>query len=322
MSPVNTEPVTERTQSATTDTPSRHLTVMEEYGYSMGNPIGYGSYGAVFEAILVRNNTKLAMKIISKRKASREYLSKFLPREVQVMKALRHRNLIHFYQAIETTSRVYLALELAPGGGVLEKIHEHGPCQEPLAGKWFSQLSLGMGYIHGKGIVHRDLKLDNLLLDKNENIKISDFGFSKVAYIPGSICELSQTYCGSFAYVCPEILLGTPYCPFLADVWSMGVILYIFLTAHPPFDDTNLNRLIKEMHQKVTFPKRDHISQESKELVWKMLCQPSNRSSMIEILRSPWILRFLPEPPDAEIKALEAIPASLRCVTEVTKKED
>lgn len=73
----------------------------------------------------------------------------------QVMKVLRHKYLINFYQAIETTSRVYIILELAQGGDVLEWIQRYGACSEPLAGKWFSQLTLGIAYLHSKSIVHR-----------------------------------------------------------------------------------------------------------------------------------------------------------------------
>ncbi|XP_053558342.1 testis-specific serine/threonine-protein kinase 4 [Bombina bombina] len=252
------------TQSNPTGSPSQHLIIMKKYGYSLGSLIGYGEYGTVYEVTFVRKKKQLAMKIISTRKAPREYLSKFLQREVQVMKMLQHQHVITLHQAIKTTSYVYLILELAEGGGILEYIHKYFPCQEPLSGKLFSQLSLGMGYIHGKGIVHRNLKLDNLLLDKNGNLKISDSAFSKVAFVPGTGAELSQTFCGTFAYVAPEILLGIPYCPFLSDIWSMGVILFSFLTAQLPFDDSNLRKLFKEMCQKVTFPSSISISQESK----------------------------------------------------------
>uniref|UniRef100_A0A8C2VG11 non-specific serine/threonine protein kinase n=1 Tax=Chinchilla lanigera TaxID=34839 RepID=A0A8C2VG11_CHILA len=203
------------------------------------------------------------------------------------MKILRHKYLISFYQAIETTSRVYIILELAQGGDVLEWIQRYGACSEPLAGKWFSQMTLGMAYLHSKGIVHRilnlitnlfatgrDLKLENLLLDKQENVKISDFGFAKMvssnqisqrssSYQRLSILsQLSQTYCGSFAYSCPEILRGLPYNPFLSDTWSMGVILYTLVVAHLPFDDTNLKKLLRGTQKEVTFPPSHAVSQE------------------------------------------------------------
>nr|WQM43603.1 testis-specific serine kinase 4 [Eurycea tynerensis] len=163
------------------DAAAKSHTIMEEYGYKIGKVIGTGSYGLVYEALLEKQKIQVAVKIISKKKAAGEYLNKFLPREVQVMKTLRHRHIINFYQAIETTSRVYLVLELAPSGDAVERLQKVGPLPECLAGKWFAQLARGMAYIHSKGIVHRDLKLENLLLDKKSNIKISDFGFAKVA---------------------------------------------------------------------------------------------------------------------------------------------
>ncbi|XP_006883242.1 PREDICTED: testis-specific serine/threonine-protein kinase 4 isoform X2 [Elephantulus edwardii] len=296
-----------------------YRSVMEEYGYEVGKVIGNGSYGMVYDAYYTKQKVMVAVKIISKKKASEDYLNKFLPREIQVMKVLRHKNLINFYQAIETTSRVYIVLELAQGGDVLEWIQHYGACSEPLAGKWFSQLTLGIAYLHSKGIVHRDLKLENLLLDKRENVKISDFGFSKMV-IPNlpvrsspsfshmnCFTHLSQTYCGSFAYACPEILLGLPYNPFLSDTWSMGVILYTLVVARLPFDDTNLKKLLKETQKKVVFPSNQTISQECKNLIHQMLRQANKRATILDIVKDPWVVKFQPEQPTHEIKLLETM---------------
>ncbi|CAM5100384.1 unnamed protein product [Natator depressus] len=295
-----------------------YLSVMDQYGYQLGKIIGHGSYGIVYEAYFTKQKAKVAIKIISKKKASDDYLNKFLPREIQVMKGLHHKYLITFYQAIETTSRHYIIMELAPGGDILEWIQSSGPCAEPLAGRWFAQLTLGVAYLHSKAIVHRDLKLENLLLDKRENVKISDFGFSKQVVpqvqppaspsyplLAGS-SPLSQTYCGSFAYACPEILLGLPYNPFLADIWSMGVILYTLVVAHLPFDDTNLKRLLRETQKEVTFPPQPHVSEECKDLVHRLLCPVPRRPTVLDLLQTPWVQRFQGERPHTELRALEA----------------
>ncbi|XP_028933450.1 testis-specific serine/threonine-protein kinase 4 [Ornithorhynchus anatinus] len=296
-----------------------YRSVLDEYGYEIGKVIGHGSYGTVYEAFYTKQKITVAIKIINKKKASEDYLTKFLPREIQVVKVLRHKYLINFYQAIETTSRVYIILELAPGGDVLEWIQRSGACSEPLAGKWFSQLALGIAYLHSKGIVHRDLKLENLLLDKRENVKISDFGFAKMV-IPANqpvrspsyrlmscFGHLSQTYCGSFAYACPEILLGLPYNPFLSDIWSMGVILYTLVVAHLPFDDTNLKRLLRETQKEVVFPSHAHVSSDCKDLIRQLLRQASKRINILDILKNPWVLKFQAERPNHEIRVLETL---------------
>ncbi|EHB18781.1 Testis-specific serine/threonine-protein kinase 4, partial [Heterocephalus glaber] len=263
----------------------------------------------------------------------------------QVMKVLRHKYLISFYQATETTSRVYIILELAQGGDILEWIQCYGACSEALAGKWFSQITLGIAYLHSKGIVHRlltpgasapniinlilnlttnlfatgrNLKLENLLLDKQENVKISDFGFAKMVspnqtghksssyHCASIVSHLSQTYCGSFAYSCPEVLRGLPYNPFLSDTWSMGVILYTLVVARLPFDDTNLKKLLRGTRKEVTFPPNHTISHECKNLILQMLCQAAKRATILDIIKDPWVVKFQPEPTTYEIKLLEA----------------
>nr|XP_025960028.1 testis-specific serine/threonine-protein kinase 4 isoform X1 [Dromaius novaehollandiae] len=196
-----------------------------------------------------------------------------------VLKGLHHKHLITLYQAIETTARHYIIMDLAASGNVLQRVQSQGPCPESLAGHWFSQLVLCLAYLHSRAIVHRDLKLENLLLDCQDNVKISIFGFpQKVApedangeLLRASMAAgapargaLSQTFCGSYAYACPGILQAQAYDPFLADTWSAGVILYALLLGHLPFDDTNLWRLLQQIQQPPIFPSWQPLPQECK----------------------------------------------------------
>ncbi len=209
-------------------------TVLEMHGYQVGKSIGSGSYANVKEAHSTKHKCKVAIKVISKKKAPEEFLEKFLPREINVIKVLRHPSIIQFYQCIETTNKLYIIMELAPKGDLLDILRERKTIDEPQAALWFSQLISGIEYIHDQGVVHRDLKCENVIFDAKLNLKIIDFGFAREGMKPeGEKFLLSETYCGSYAYAPPEILTGTPYAPQMADIWSSGVVLFVMVSFIP-----------------------------------------------------------------------------------------
>ena len=148
-------------------------TVLDLHGYNVGKTLGHGSYATVKAAFSTRHNCNVAVKIISKRKAPKDYLEKFLPREIDVVKILKHPGLIVFLQSIETNNRVYLIMENAPKGDLLDVVRAKRVIQEPQAGIWFGQMIEGLEYCHSKGVVHRDLKCENVLLDEQYNLKIT-----------------------------------------------------------------------------------------------------------------------------------------------------
>lgn len=205
----------------------KRFQVLESQGFIVGKHLGQGSYATVKSAYDVNRKHKVAVKIISKRKAPDDYLVKFLPREIEVVKVLKHPCLISFFQVIETTTRFFLIMELSDHGDLLEQIRVRKTVDEQQAGAWFQNIHDGMLYMHGKQVVHRDLKCENVLINSKGNLKITDFGFAKrmTKHKNGELM-LSETYCGSYAYAPPEILKGNPYDAYVADVWSMGVILF------------------------------------------------------------------------------------------------
>ncbi|XP_070576328.1 testis-specific serine/threonine-protein kinase 4-like [Ptychodera flava] len=259
----------------------------------MGETLGHGSYATVKWAVSAKHKCKVAIKIVSKRKAPEDYLAKFLPREIEVIKHLKHPNLICFLQSIETTSRMYLIMEMAENGDLLDYIKAHGAIPETQAGIWFHQLVDGIEYCHSQGVVHRDLKCENLLLNKHNNLKITDFGFARGNMKPreGRII-LSETYCGSYAYAPPEILRGIPYDPHVSDIWSMGVILFTMIFGRLPFDDTNHKVLIQQVQTRVQFPNNKTISEECKNLVCRILSPAKQRINIHEIHKDPWFVRM------------------------------
>lgn len=254
--------------------------------------IGEGSYGKVSVAYSNRHKTRVAIKIISKKKAPPEFVNKFLPRELEVIKILKHPNIIAFLQSIETTNRVYVIMELADNGDLLDVIRREGHISEPRAGKWYHQLIDAIEYCHSKGVVHRDIKCENILLDRKNNFKLTDFGFSKSGVGLDNSNAISETFCGSYAYACPEILRGSPYDPRLADVWSSCIVLYVMLFGRLPYDDSNLRALLVQVQRPPDFPSSPFVSDDCKALIHKILVVARFRLHIREIRMDSWFRRM------------------------------
>ncbi|XP_028134381.1 testis-specific serine/threonine-protein kinase 3-like [Diabrotica virgifera virgifera] len=283
-------------QVATDPQKEKKLSVLESHGYFLGKTIGTGSYATVRLAESERHDGLVAIKIVSKFSAPADYLKKFLPREIEVVKGLRHPNLIRFLQAIETTHRVYIVMEYAENGSLLDIIRKDGHIDDTRARKWFRQLVDAVEYCHDRGVVHRDIKCENMLMNSEWTLKMSDFGFAR-----GNLKDkngqnvLSETFCGSYAYASPEILKGIPYQPQHADVWSMGVVLFAMVFGRLPFDDSNYKELIKQVSNKVTFPKEPKISSICKSLINKILAPLKSRIRISGIKIDPWFTFTQPD---------------------------
>ncbi|KAJ8954173.1 hypothetical protein NQ318_005768 [Aromia moschata] len=288
-SPPNAAAHSHGTQSAPEADKEKKLSVLESHGYFLGKTIGTGSYATVRVAHSERHEGSVAIKIVSKFSAPADYLKKFLPREIQVVKGLRHPNLIRFLQAIETTHRVYIVMEYAENGSLLDIIRKDQVIDESRARRWFRQLVDAVEYCHERGVVHRDIKCENLLMDAEWRIKLSDFGFAR-GHVRSKNGQpsLSETYCGSYAYASPEILRGIPYQPEYADVWSMGVVLFAMVYGRLPFDDSNYKELIKQVSNKVSFPKDPKISSTCKSLINKILAPLKSRIRISGIRGDAW----------------------------------
>ncbi|XP_012325522.1 testis-specific serine/threonine-protein kinase 1 [Aotus nancymaae] len=267
--------------------------VLKRRGYLLGIDLGEGSYAKVKSAYSERLKFNVAIKIIDRKKAPADFLEKFLPREIEILAMLNHCSIIKTYEIFETShGKVYIVMELAVQGDLLELIKTRGALQEDEARKKFHQLSLAMKYCHDLDVVHRDLKCDNLLLDKDFNIKLSDFSFSKRCLRDDNgRMTLSKTFCGSPAYAAPEVLQGIPYQPKVYDIWSLGVILYIMVCGSMPYDDSNIKKMLRiQKEHRVNFPRSKHLTGECKDLIYCMLQPDVNRRLHIdEVLNHCWM---------------------------------
>ncbi|XP_033112214.1 testis-specific serine/threonine-protein kinase 1-like [Anneissia japonica] len=279
---------------------------LKRRGFTLGHVLGEGSYATVCTSFYDKINAKCAMKIICRRKAPKDFLQKFLPRELRIIRRVRHKNIISFYDVFEVNNKVYIAMEIAGHGDLLEYIKLRGALPEEKSRNFFTQLIDGVEYMHRLGIVHRDLKCENLLLDGKNNIKISDFGFSR-EFNQG---DLSKTFCGSAAYAAPEVLQGIPYQPKAYDVWSMGVILYIMICGSMPYDDSNIKRMIKDQtEKKLGFSSKLKLSKESKELVLCILrSDVSRRYSILDIRQHTWM-----SPVTVQVPSIASTSGAVNC---------
>ena len=227
--------------------------MIAQKGFLVQQTLGSGTYSKVKKALNFTSHIKdthVALKIIDRTQAPQDYQRKFLPREVILWPKLQHSHLITLHDIFQDPYRVFMVLEFAPGGDCLQYIQKYGAVAERIARTWTAQVSDAVRYMHDKNIVHRDLKLENLLLDAHMNIKICDFGFVK--QLTGDR-DFSKTYCGSKSYAAPEILMGTPYNAKKSDVWAIGVILYIFVTGKMPFDETKGTKSILKEQKSLDF---------------------------------------------------------------------
>ncbi|KAJ2910299.1 Serine/threonine-protein kinase [Coemansia aciculifera] len=214
-------------------------------------------------------------------------------REVAINRLLHHPHICMLHDVVVHPNHYYIFQELVSGGQMLDYIISHGRLKEKHARKFARQIASAIDYCHHNSIVHRDLKIENILISANGNIKLIDFGLSNL-YSPRS--QLS-TFCGSLYFAAPELLNAQPYTGPEVDLWSFGVVLYVLVCGKVPFDDQSMPAL----HAKI---KRGHVeypswlSPECKHLLSRLLVVAhQRRATMGEIVRHPWMCKGYVESP-------------------------
>ncbi|XP_058057128.1 serine-rich adhesin for platelets [Anopheles bellator] len=255
--------------------------------YDLEETLGSGHFAVVKLARHVFTGEKVAVKVIEKTKLD-EISRAHLFQEVRCMKLVQHPNVVRLYEVIDTQTKLYLILELGDGGDLYDYImrHEKG-LSENVAREYFRQIVRAISYCHQLHVVHRDLKPENVVFfEKLGVVKLTDFGFSN-KFCPGQKLETS---CGSLAYSAPEILLGDSYDAPAVDVWSLGVILFMLVCGHPPFQEANDSEtLTMIMDCKYTMP--PHVSDGCRNLISKMLVRaPEKRATLHQIAQDEWLM--------------------------------
>ncbi|KAF9644628.1 Pkinase-domain-containing protein [Thelephora ganbajun] len=263
--------------------------------YLVLQTLGEGESGKVKLGLHMKLGEEVAMKLIRKGNVDTPARISKVKREIEILKILKHPNVVRIYDVLETDKYIAIILEYASSGELFDHILAHRYLKEEDACKLFCQLISGVWYIHQKKIVHRDLTLENLLLDRHKNVMIVDFGFAnRFEY---RVDELMQTRCGSPCYAAPELVISDDmYVGPAMDIWSCGVILYAMLAGYLPFDDDPANpgeddiNLLYEyiVNTPLSFP--DYISAEARDLLSIMLVpDPKKRADIQIVMNHRWL---------------------------------
>ncbi|KAK9733956.1 hypothetical protein RND81_04G103600 [Saponaria officinalis] len=232
------------------------------------------------------------MKVVGKEKVLKAKMMEQMKREISVMKRVKHPNIVELFEVMATKSKIYLAMELVRGGELFTKISKGGKLDEDVARSYFRQLISAVGFCHSRGVYHRDLKLENLLLDHDGNLKVSDFGLSTFFDGVDQQEHLLRTSCGTPHYVAPEVVSkrGQGYDGAKADIWSCGVILYVLLAGYHPFHDDNLINMYRKIY-KGDFKCPSWFSNESRDLIVRLLDpKPESRITIAQIMSDNWFV--------------------------------
>ncbi|NWW77086.1 NUAK2 kinase, partial [Climacteris rufus] len=254
-----------------------------KHRYEFLETLGKGTYGKVKKA-RERSGKLVAIKSIRKDKIKDEQDLVHIRREIEIMSSLNHPHIIAVHEVFENSSKIVIVMEYASKGDLYDYISERQRLTEQEARHFFRQVVSAVYYCHKNGIVHRDLKLENILLDAHGNIKIADFGLSNVFQQD----KLLQTYCGSPLYASPEIINGRPYKGPEVDSWSLGVLLYILVHGTMPFDGHDYKTLVKQITSG-DYREPTKLSDACGLIRWMLMVNPARRATIEDIATHWWV---------------------------------
>jgi len=238
--------------------------------------LGKGSFGKVMLAEHKQTKQTYAIKVLKKDVLVEDDDVECAIAEKNVLSlTYMHPFLTKMFACFQTADRLFYVMEFVTGGDLLFQIQQTRRFKEDRAKFYSAEIILGLRFLHQKRIVYRDLKLDNVMIDKDGHIKIADFGMCKEG-IDESTGTLATTFCGTPDYIAPEIILEKPY-GFSVDWWALGVLLYEMLAGQPPFDAQDEETLFRAIvHNKVAFPR--WVTEEAKNLVDSLMIKdPAKR---------------------------------------------
>ncbi|KAG4306291.1 hypothetical protein PORY_000279 [Pneumocystis oryctolagi] len=262
--------------------------------YTRSMLLGEGGFARCF---LVTNGrgVRFAAKVIAKTTLRSMKNRTKLFGEIKIHQSLDHPNIVKFIDCFEDATNVYLILELCENKTLMDMLRKRKRFTEPECRFFLLQVLGAIKYMHSRKVIHRDLKLGNLFLDENMNIKIGDFGLAALLI---SDDERKKTICGTPNYIAPEVLFGKQEGhSFEVDLWAVGIIMYAMLIGKPPFQSKEVKAIYKNIREnRYVFPEDIPVSIEAKDLIGSLLdTDPLNRPCIDEIAEHPFFhIGYLP----------------------------
>lgn len=256
--------------------------------YEIIKCIGEGSFGKVYLAHQRSTNRLVAIKRLEKTTCQNEGLKKKINNEIEIQKSLfGHTNIVKLLEVFESNEFFCFVMEYAANGDLLKRLKSKGKFGEDEARYILFQIGSGLRYIQSQGFIHRDIKLDNVLIDDHNRYKICDFGVGRNI----SENELVLEQCGTPAYLAPEIIKEQGYRGFAADIWSLGILTYFMIVGQMPFRAPTIEKLNEiVLKGNYSYPDNCPVSKEAKHIISRMLCiDPTSRATIDEVLNHKWI---------------------------------
>ncbi|KAI0522953.1 hypothetical protein KFK09_005342 [Dendrobium nobile] len=254
--------------------------------YELGKLLGQGTFAKVFYAKNLKTYESVAIKVLDKERILKSGLAAHIKREIGILRRVRHPNIVHLLEVMATKTKIYFVMEYVRGGELFSKVAK-GRLKEDAARRYFQQLISAVCFCHARGVFHRDLKPENLLLDEKGDLKVSDFGLSAVS---DQIRQdgLFHTFCGTPAYVAPEVLSRKGYDAARVDIWSSGIILFVLMAGYLPFHDQNVLAMYRKIY-KGAFRCPSWFSPDLSKLLFRLLdTNPQTRITIPEIMENLW----------------------------------
>ena len=275
--------------------------------YLKGTFLGRGGFAKCYIFQNLNTNKITAAKIIAKSSLGKSREKKKLINEIKIHKALHHNNIVNFEHYFEDNDNVFLLLELCSNKSLNELLKRRKVLTELEVQVYVLQIIKALKYLHNHRIIHRDLKLSNLFLSENMELKVGDFGLATKLDFEG---EKKRTVCGTPNYIAPEILDGKFGYSFEVDIWSLGVIIYTLIIGKPPFETDNVKETYKKIKlNKYSFPINAVISDYAKNLITDILVtEPSKRPTLDDILESDFFYMGISLPKTLNVSTLSVPP--------------